>query len=77
MINFPTKEELQRKKEEKHQYIDELLESIDEDAIKREHERSFLGETDNDNKLLQYADKEHSKRLLEAMKLLVDISENP
>ena len=64
MIEFKTRE--QRKKELLDQ-AEELLATVDEDAIHRAQERRYLGETENDNKLKQYADQEHVKRLLRAM----------
>lgn len=70
MIQFPNKEEKLRKRDELIAQAEELLETVDPNAVERMVDRCYLGETENDNKLLQHADREHMKRQIEAMKLL-------
>lgn len=72
MIKFPDKEEKLRKRDELIAQANELLETIDNDAIERMVDRCYLGETEDDNKLKQHADCEHMKRQLEALELLFE-----
>lgn len=70
MIQFPNKEEKLRKRDELVAQAEELLETVDNDAVERMVDRTYLGGVENDNKLLLHSDKEHMKRQIEAMELL-------
>lgn len=71
MRSFPTKEERLEKRDVLIAEASAIMETVDSDAVNRMTERRYGGIVENDNKLLQHADRAHTERELEAMELLL------